>query len=141
MKRCVSIILALTLLSGCSSAYSVKIGFKNYPPKPDTYNVPILSPDDVHNTHITVIGKIYASKELLILFEETVVSMVVKMMEEQARKLGADAMVNLTITKQFDRLLDNYIISGKADAVVFETSRGKAGEGTPKIIKPKEYDI
>jgi hypothetical protein len=140
IKRFVPIILTLVFLSGCSSAYSVKIGFKRYPPKPDTYNMPILSLNDVHNTHITVIGKIFASKEVLI-FKESAVPKVVEMMKDQARKLGADAMVNVTITKKIDRISENYIISGKADAVVIKNPRGKTGDETPRLKKPKEYDI
>lgn len=133
-------VVLLLFTVGCASASSIRIGLKTYPPKSDTYDTPILSPGDVHAAHLTVIGKIFASREVII-STENVISGVIEMMKEKARRLGADAMINVKIVREFDRVTGSYFIKGNADAVVIELPKGNVEKEVPMIRKPKEYQL
>ncbi|MFQ5585366.1 MAG: hypothetical protein ACE5GF_00840 [Thermodesulfobacteriota bacterium] len=133
-------ILILCVIAGCASAHSVKVGLKHYPPKPDTYDPPIVSAGDVHAAHLTVIGKLFASREVII-SEENAIPGVIRMMKEKAKKLGADAIMNVTLTRDIDKITGNSVISGKADAVVIELPKGNVEKEVPTVRKPKEYHL
>jgi len=113
---------------------------KNYPPKPDSYDTPILSPGDIHAAHLIIIGKIFASREVF-LSEESTIPGVIKMLKEKSRSLGADAMVNVELVRKYDMSIGSYVISGTADAVVIERPKGSVEEDMPRVIKPKEYQL
>jgi hypothetical protein len=134
------LILTLCLIAGCSYTHSVKVGLKHYPPKPDSYDTPILSPDDVHAAHLTVIGKLFASKEVII-SEENAIPGVIEMMKEKSKRLGADAMINVIIIRDVDSFTGSSVISGKADAVAMELPKGNVEKEVPTSRKPKEYQL
>jgi hypothetical protein len=124
------LILILCLIAGCSYTHSVIVGLKHYPPKPDSYDTSILSPDDVHAAHLTVIGKLFASKEVII-SEENAIPGVIEMMKEKSKRLGADAMINVIIIRDVDSFTGSSVISGKADAVVMELPKGNVEKEVP----------
>jgi hypothetical protein len=134
------LLLLLSLLAGCASAHSVKVGLKSYPPKPDSYDTPILSNVDLHAAHLTVIGKLFASQEV-ILSEANAIPGVVEKMKEKSRKLGADAIINLKVMRKLNPITGNYVISGNADAVVITLPRGNVEKEVPILRKPKEYRL
>ncbi|MCP3677033.1 MAG: hypothetical protein GY721_05435 [Deltaproteobacteria bacterium] len=134
------LILIVCLIAGCASAHSVKVGLKHYSPKPDTYDTPILSPGDIHTAHLTIIGKLFASRGVII-SEENAIPGVIEMLKEKARQLGADAMINVNIIRDVDRITGNTVISGNADAVVIEQPKGNVEKEVPMVRKPKEYQL
>ena len=133
-------VVLLLFTVGCASASSIRIGLKTYPPKPDTYDTPILSPGDAHAAHLTVVGKIFASREVII-SEENAIPGVIEMMKDKVRRLGADAMINVEIMRDVDRITGNSVISGKADAVVIKLPKGNVEKEIPMVRKPTEYQL
>jgi len=90
--------------------------------------------------HLTVIGKLFASQEV-ILSEANAIPGVVEMMKKQSRRLGADAIINLKVMRKLNPITGNFVISGNADAVVITLPRGNVEKEIPILRKPNEYRL
>ncbi len=87
----------LFFLFSCSSASFVRHDPTPYSPKPNDYFVPIIS---VHGpqldpSYYAVIGTVEANKDAVTVFDKVSLETIFKMLEAEARKGGADALIQV----------------------------------------------
>jgi hypothetical protein len=76
--------------------------YQRYPSKPENYHVPIISPlgPQLDPSFYTVIGIVEASKEAVFRFENVSLNSVLDMLRVEARKAGADALIQVNYVRK-----------------------------------------
>jgi len=120
--RKIFVVLLLFLLCGCGATVKdfVKSGPEIYPPKPESYNILVFFEGDRPTKEFKVIGMVYAEKEANTAVRWDVVKPeeIIQLLKEEARKQGADAIIDVKITAAEHRRRDWK--RGEAKAVIFK---------------------
>jgi len=112
----------LVFLFSCSSASFVRHDPTSYPPKSDSYFVPIIS---VHGPQLdpqyyVVIGTVEANKDAVTVFDKVSLESVFEMLKTKARQGGADALIQVRYQRGVStgRRVDS--VYGTGTAIVFK---------------------
>lgn len=116
------VVLFVFLLCGCGATVKdfVRSGPDTYPPKPDGYNVLVFFEGNRSTKEFEVIGMVYAEKEATTAVRWDVVKPeeVIQLLKEEARKHGAEAIIDVKITSSEHRRRDWK--RGEAKAIIFK---------------------
>jgi len=117
------IVLFFLLLIGCGASVKdfVNSGPEKYPPKPAGYDVLVFFEGDRPTREFKVIGMVHAEKEANTKIRWDIVRPddVIKLLKEEARKHGADAIIDVKISSAEHRRRDWK--RGEAKAIVFKS--------------------
>ncbi len=138
IKKTFLLIFTAFFISACSSSSFIKVGNLKYKPKPDNYEMPVLTGKFIKENHYKIIGRVFATKEIFFTEEETVVK-VLEMLKKRAKKEGADAIIDAQFSKQFNREIQSFVIKGVADAIVFKMPKKNPGEKLPPKNGPAKH--
>jgi hypothetical protein len=121
-------LLPLFFLWGCGpKVHFIQVGEDDYPGKPKDYEVLIYWGDNKPEKEYRVIGMVFIETDSPILFSPQISdSKVVNALKKEAKKHGADAIMDFTITSGYENLPDpDFVIDirktkrAEAKAVVF----------------------
>ncbi len=92
-------VLLLFLVFGCGpQAHFLKVSHKNYPPKPDKYDILVFLDDMQPEKEYEVIGTVIFEDESGVLFSHKISdSKLINRLKNEARKRGADALIDIEI--------------------------------------------
>jgi len=122
MRKHAALLIVILSLVGCATTSFIPYNAANYPPKPSSYSMPIISmhgpqPDD--KSYI-ILGSVESSKDAITIFDKVSLSTVTEMVKQAARESGADALINVQYRhgRSTGRRVDSIRIN--ATAIVFK---------------------
>lgn len=127
------LLLSLVLLnSGCYSrkTHFIKHGYDSYTPKPDGYEVLVFDNGKEPDREYSVIGLVVVDSQSGLLFSGmTTHEKIIELLKKEARKHGADAIMEIRVHKDFE-------LDSEADITGVEIT--KRSEAKAIVFKNKE---
>ena len=128
MNKKLLLLLLLLLILGCGpKVHFIKVGNEYYPPKQNDYEVLVFLNDVRPEKEYKVVGMVFIETESALLFPPQISdSKVINKLKKEAKKRGADAIIDLKITSDTQVLPDNFMTAevkrmkrAQAKAIVF----------------------
>ncbi len=124
--RKILLLFLIIMSSGCYSrkAHFIQHGYESYPPKPDDYEVLVFDKGEEPDREYTVIGLVVVdSKSGLIFSGMTTYEKIIELLKKEARKHGADAIMDIQIQKDTDLVQKNIDLDPDADIIDIESTK------------------
>ena len=127
------VLYLLLFLWGCGpTVHFIQVGKNDYPGKPKDYEILVFFEGDKPEKDYRVIGMVFIDTDSPLLFSPQIPdSKVVNALKKEAKKHGADAIIDLKVTSDYEKLPD-------PDLLVIDIRKTKRAEAKAIIFVEEE---